>query len=164
MRGRARLPAASHFPCLAFLKLFVARLGFTAAVLAGLWTGTAAAFQPFTVRDIRIEGAQRIEPGTVFGYLPVKVGERFTEETASAAVKALFASGFFRDVRLQVDGDVLVVVLEERPAIGSVDITGSKEFDKETLRRVLRDLGLAESRIFDRSLLERAEQELKRQY
>lgn len=164
MRGRARLPAASHFPYLAFLKLFVARLGFTAAVLAGLWTGTAAAFQPFTVRDIRIEGAQRIEPGTVFGYLPVKVGERFTEETASAAVKALFASGFFRDVRLQVDGDVLVVVLEERPAIGSVDITGSKEFDKETLRRVLRDLGLAESRIFDRSLLERAEQELKRQY
>jgi outer membrane protein insertion porin family len=116
------------------------------------------------VRDIRIEGIQRIEPGTVFGYLPVKVGERITPDSATAAIQALFASGFFRDVRLQADGDVLVVVLEERPAIGSIEITGVKEFDADTLKRSLRDIGLAESRIFDRSLLERAEQELKRQY
>jgi len=87
MRGRVRLPASLHV-LRTVLSPALARLGFTAVLLAGLWTGTAAAFQPFTVRDIRIEGAQRIEPGTVFGYLPVKVGERFTEETASAAVKA----------------------------------------------------------------------------
>ena len=126
--------------------------------------GAAKAFDPFVVRDIRIEGIQRIEPGTVFGYLPVKVGERITPDSATAAIQALYASGFFRDVRLQADGDVLVVVLEERPAIGSIEITGVKEFDADTLKRSLRDIGLAESRIFDRSLLERAEQELKRQY
>ncbi|MFZ9627570.1 MAG: outer membrane protein assembly factor BamA, partial [Burkholderiaceae bacterium] len=124
------------------------------------------------MRDIRIEGIQRIEPGTVFGYLPVKVGERITPDSATAAIQALFASGFFRDVKLQADGDVLVVVLEERPAIGSIEITGVKEFDADTLKRSLRDIGLAESRIFEllervrcaEPLLERAEQELKRQY
>ncbi|MBK8768535.1 MAG: outer membrane protein assembly factor BamA [Burkholderiaceae bacterium] len=124
----------------------------------------AVAFQPFVVRDIRIEGVQRTEPGTVFGYLPVKVGETFTDDKAAAATRALFATGFFKDVRLEVDGDVLVVVLEERPAIATIDVTGSKEFDQETVKRALRDIGLAESRVFDRSLLERGEQELKRQY
>src|SRR5690606_4527374 len=93
-----------------------------------------------------------------------KVGEQLTEERASEAVRALFATGFFRDVRLEVDGDVLVVYVEERPAIASVDIVGAKEFDKDTLKRVLRDQGLGESLIFDRSVLERAEQELKQQY
>ena len=122
------------------------------------------AFDTFVVRDIRVEGAQRIEPGTVFGYLPVKVGDRFSEDSAVNAVQALYATGFFRDVKLQADGDVLVVIVEERPAIGSVEITGVKEFDVDTLKRSLRDLGLAESRIFDRALLDRAEQELKRQY
>ncbi len=124
----------------------------------------AGAFEPFTIRDIRIEGVQRTEPGTVFSYLPVRVGDTMTDEKASDAVKALFATGFFRDVRLEAEGDVLVVFVEERPAIASIDITGAKEFDKETLRKTLRDQGLAESRIFDRAVLERAEQELKRQY
>ena len=124
----------------------------------------ARAFDPFVVRDIRIEGAQRIDPGTVFGYLPVKVGERFSADSATNAIQALFATGFFRDVKLQVDDGVLVVVVEERPAIGSVDITGVKEFEVDNLKRALRDLGLADSRIFDRALLDRAEQELKRQY
>jgi outer membrane protein insertion porin family len=124
----------------------------------------AGAFEPFTIRDIRVEGVQRTEPGTVFSYLPVRVGDTMTDEKASEAVKALFATGFFRDVRLEAEGDVLVVHVEERPAIASVDITGAKEFDKDTLRKMLRDQGLAESRIFDRAVLERAEQELKRQY
>lgn len=124
----------------------------------------ARAFDPFVVRDIRIEGAQRIDPGTVFGYLPVKVGDRFTADSATNAIQALFSTGFFRDVKLQADGGVLVVVVEERPAIGSVDITGVKEFEVDNLKRALRDLGLADSRIFDRALLDRAEQELKRQY
>ncbi len=149
----ARLPA-----WLGLRRLFVSIVSALALL------GQAHAFDPFVVRDIRIEGAQRIEPGTVFGYLPVKVGDRFTTDSATAAVRSLFATGFFRDVRLQADGDVLVVVLEERPAIGSIDITGTKEFEQDALKRALKDLGLAESRIFDRSLLDRAEQELKRQY
>ncbi|MCM5569192.1 outer membrane protein assembly factor BamA [Burkholderiaceae bacterium FT117] len=135
-----------------------------ASAVALVLARAAFAFDPFVVRDIRIEGVQRTEPGTVFSYLPVKVGDRLTEDGASEAVRALFATGFFRDVRLEVEGDVLVVYVEERPAIASVSIVGAKEFDEETLKRVLRDQGLGESRIFDRSVLERAEQELKRQY
>ena len=126
--------------------------------------GQVYAFEPFVVRDIRVEGLQRTEAGSVFGYLPIKVGDRVTDANAAEAVKALFATGFFKDVRLSVDGDVLIVSVEERPAIASVDISGSKEFDQEALKKALRDTGLAEARIFDRSLLERAEQELQRQY
>lgn len=142
----------------------LASVSFCSLFLATGLNNAVRAFDAFVVRDIRIEGVQRIEPGTVFGYLPVKVGDRITPDSATAAIQALYASGFFRDVRLQADGDILVVIVEERPAIGSVNITGVKEFDEDTLKRSLRDIGLAESRIFDRSLLERAEQELKRQY
>ena len=77
----------------------------------------AAAFDPFVVKDIRVEGVQRTDAGTVFNYLPVKVGERLDDEKASAAVKALYATGFFRDVRLEVEGEVLVVIVQERPTI-----------------------------------------------
>ena len=124
----------------------------------------ACAFDPFTVKDIRVEGLQRTEPGTIFSYLPVKVGETMTEEKAQQAIRSLFATGFFRDVRLEVEGGVLVVLVEERPAIAQVDFSGIKEFEPDALRRSFRELGLAESRIFDRALLEQAEQELKRQY
>ena len=125
---------------------------------------SAHAFDPFTVKDIRVEGLQRTEPGTVFSYLPVKVGETMTDEKAQQAIRALFATGFFRDVRLEVDSGVLIVLIEERPAIAQIDFSGIKQFDTAGLRRSLRELGLAESRIFDRALLEQAEQELKRQY
>ncbi len=135
-----------------------------ASLAALAFSHAAFAFDPFVVRDIRIEGVQRTEPGTIFGYLPVKVGETLTEDKAAAAVRTLFATGFFKDVRLEVDGQVLVVYLEERPAIASISITGAKEIDQDTIKRALRDIGLTESRIFDRSLLERGEQELKRQY
>ena len=135
-----------------------------AAVAGGLHAGAAAAIEPFTVRDIRVEGVQRIDAGTVFSYLPVKVGETFNDEKATASLKALYATGFFKDVRIDVDRDVLVVVVEERPAISAVDFTGMKEFDKDTLKKALKDIGLSETAIFDRSVLERAEQELKRQY
>src|SRR3990170_1627475 len=124
----------------------------------------AWAFDPFTVRDIRVEGIQRIEAGTVFSYLPVKVGETITDEKASQAIRALFGTGFFRDVRLEVDRNVLVVVVEERPAIASIDFVGMKEFDKEQVKKGLRDVGFQEGRTFDRAQLERAEQEIKRQY
>ncbi len=124
----------------------------------------AWAFDPFTVRDIRVEGIQRSEAGTIFSYLPVKVGETMTDEKASQAIRALFGTGFFRDVRLEVDQNVLVVVVEERPAIASIDFVGMKEFDKEQVKKGLRDVGFQEGRTFDRAQLEQAEQEVKRQY
>jgi outer membrane protein insertion porin family len=133
-----------------------------AAVLAA-YCLTAFA-QEFTIRDIRVEGVQRTEPGTIFSYLPIRVGDRFDPERGTQAIRALYASGLFKDVRLEVDGDVLVVIVEERPAIANIDVAGVKEFDKDQVQKSLRDVGLAEGRIFDRSLLERAEQELRRQY
>jgi outer membrane protein insertion porin family len=135
-----------------------------ASLIAALLASPAMAFDPFTITDIRVEGIQRTEAGTVFGYLPVKVGDTMTDEKASDAVKKLFGTGFFKDVRLEIDGGVLVVLVEERPAISAIDFVGLKAFDKEQLRKGLKDVGLAESRIFDRALVERAEQELKRQY
>ncbi len=138
------------------------------SVLAGLSlaliASSAAALNPFVVRDIRVEGIQRTEAGTVFSYLPVKVGDTLTDDKAAQAIKSLFGTGFFKDVRLEVENDVLVVLVEERPAIASLEFIGTKAFDKEQLRKGLREVGLSESRIFDRSLVERAEQELKRQY
>jgi outer membrane protein insertion porin family len=135
-----------------------------AAILVLALAEPAWAFEPFVVKDIRVEGIQRIEPGTVFNYLPVKVGDRMTDEKASAAIRALFATGFFRDVRLEVQGDVLIVALEERPAIASIEFSGMKEFEKDKVKQGLRDVGFQEGRIFDRALLDQAEQELKRQY
>jgi len=136
--------------------------GVTAAVLCTF--AAAALAQEFVVKDIRVEGIQRTEAGTVFSYLPVRVGDRFDPEKGVAAIRALYATGLFKDVRLEVDGDVLVVVVEERPAIASIEFTGIKEFDKDAVKKSLREVGLAEARVFDRALLERAEQELKRQY
>jgi len=134
------------------------------ALLYGLVPGAARAFEPFVVKDIRVEGVQRTEAGTVFSYLPIKVGERVDDAKAAAAVKALFATGFFRDVRLEVQDGVLIVSVQERPTISKIDVTGNKEFDTDTLKKALKDIGLAEAKIFDRSALDRAEQEMKRQY
>ena len=135
-----------------------------ASAAFALCAGQAIAVEPFTVKDIRVEGIQRTEAGTVFSYLPVRVGDTFNDEKAAAAIKALYATGFFKDVRVEADGNVLVIMVEERPAIASVDFTGTKEFDKTQLTKSLKDLGLGESRILDKSLVDRAEQELKRQY
>jgi len=135
-----------------------------ALLLACALTRAAWAVEPFVVRDIRVEGVQRTEAGTIFSYLPIKVGDRVTDEKISDAVKALYATGFFRDVRLEAQGDVLVVAVQERPTISSLTFVGNKEFDTDTIKKALKDVGIAEARIFDRSALERAEQELKRQY
>ncbi|HYD55910.1 MAG TPA: outer membrane protein assembly factor BamA [Burkholderiales bacterium] len=147
----ARLPAA--LPASVFVL--------SAAVCA---PAGAQSFAPFVVKDIRVEGLQRTEPGTVFTYLPIKVGDTMNDERAQQALRALFATGFFQDVRLEAEGNVLVVHVQERPAIAQVDFAGIKEFDPEALRKSLRELGIAEGRIFDRSLLDTAEQEIKRQY
>ncbi|MCS0587646.1 outer membrane protein assembly factor BamA [Massilia norwichensis] len=134
-----------------------------AAVLA-LCAGHAAAVAPFVVKDIRVEGIQRTEAGTVFSYLPVRVGETFDDDKGTAAIKALYATGFFKDVRLEEENGVLVVLVEERPAISSVDFTGTKEFEKDMLVKALKEIGVGETKIFDKASVDRAEQELKRQY
>jgi outer membrane protein insertion porin family len=134
-----------------------------AAVLA-VCAGHAAAVAPFVVKDIRVEGIQRTEAGTVFSYLPVRVGETFDDDKGTAAIKALYATGFFKDVRLEEENGVLVVLVEERPAISSVDFTGTKEFEKDMLVKALKEIGVGETKIFDKASVDRAEQELKRQY
>jgi outer membrane protein insertion porin family len=135
-----------------------------AALLLFLYALPSAALEPFVIRDIRIEGIQRTEAGTVFSYLPVKVGDTLTDERAAQAIRALFATGFFRDVSLERDGDVLVVIVLERPSVAAIEFTGMREFNKDQLITGLRQIGLADGRIFDRGILEKAEQELKRQY
>jgi outer membrane protein insertion porin family len=127
-------------------------------------SGQALAVEPFTIKDIRVEGLQRTEAGTVFNYLPVRVGDTYTDDKGISAIKALYATGFFKDVRIEVEDNVLVVLVDERPAIASIDFSGIKEFDKDQLTKALKEIGLGEARIFDRALLDRAEQELKRQY
>jgi outer membrane protein insertion porin family len=134
-----------------------------AAALA-MCAGHAYAVAPFVVKDIRVEGIQRTEAGTVFSYLPVRVGETFDDEKSITAIKALYATGFFKDVRLEVDNGVLVVMVEERPAISTVDFTGTKEFEKDVLVKALKEIGVGETKIFDKASVDRAEQELKRQY
>lgn len=131
------------------------------ALLAAL---PAWAVDPFVVRDIRVEGLQRVEPGTIFASLPFRIGDQYNDDKGSAAIRALFGLGLFSDVRLQVSGDVLTVIVEERPSVADISFTGVKEFDNETLRKALRDIGLTDGRPFDRALADRAEQELKRQY
>lgn len=134
------------------------------ALVTFLSAFSAWASESFVVVDIRVEGIQRTEAGTVFSYLPVKVGDTLDEAKVTAAVKALYATGFFKDVKLKTENGVLIVQVEERPAIAQINITGAKAFDKEKLTEGLKQAGLSESRIFSRSMLDRAEQELKRQY
>jgi outer membrane protein insertion porin family len=104
------------------------------------------------------------KPGTVFSTLGIKAGDNYSDERGSAAIRALFELGLFKDVRIDIDGNVLVVIVEERPTVADVDFAGTKEFDKAALQKALREIGLAEGRPFDKALADRAEQELKRQY
>ncbi len=137
------------------------RLALACALTAAL---PALAFDPFVIRDIRVEGVQRTEAGTVFTYLPVKVGERIDDEKAAQAIKALYATGFYQDVRLERDADILIVYVQERPAISGIEIEGAKEFTKDNLKDGLKQAGIQENKIYDKSVLDRAEKELKRQY
>jgi outer membrane protein insertion porin family len=140
---------------------FLARLLLVVAIGFSL---NAVAADSFVVKDIRVEGLQRVEPGTVFSYLSVQVGDTFTEEKGAEAIKALYTTGFFRDVQIQAQGDVLIVIVEERPTISRIEFTGMKEFDPEIVRKSLKTVGVAEARFYDKALIDKAEQELKRQY
>jgi outer membrane protein insertion porin family len=134
-------------------------------IVAGAILPVAAlAIEPFTIRDIRVEGLQRTDPGSVFSVLPFRVGDGYTDDKAAAALRALFATGLFKDVRIDVEGDVVVVIVDERATIASVNFLGTKEFDKDTLVKALKDAGIGEGLPFDKALVDRAEQEIKRQY
>ncbi|QKV53752.1 outer membrane protein assembly factor BamA [Comamonas antarctica] len=149
------------------MKKHINRLGArtASALTAMVFAANAAwALEPFKVQDIRVEGLQRVEAGTIFASIPLRVGDDYNDEKGSAAIRALFALGLFKDVRLEANGNVLTVVVEERPTIADVNFAGTKEFDKDTLKKAMRDVGLAEGRPFDSALSDRAEQELKRQY
>lgn len=140
-----------------FIKTALA--GAVSAVLAA----TASA-QVFTISDIRVEGIQRTEPGTVFSHLPFRVGDEYTPDRGSEAIHQLYGSGLFRDIDLSIDGTVLVINVVERPAVAAIETNGIKAFNKEGVEKSLREVGLSEGRIFDHSILERADQELRRQY
>ena len=137
------------FRCLSFLCLFA---------------HAALAQESFVVEDIRVEGLQRISAGTVFNYLPIQVGDVFDQQRSSEAIRALFRTGFFKDVRLERDGSVLVVHVVERPAIASIEIEGNKDLQTDDLLKGLKGIGLAEGQVFNRQSLVKVEQELRRQY
>jgi len=118
----------------------------------------------FVVGDIKVEGLQRISEGTVYNYLPVNIGDRLDTRRQQEAIRALFATGFFRDIELRRDGNTLVVVVLERPSIESFTIEGNKDIKTEDLQRSLRNVGLAQGKTFDRSVLEEVTGFLTDQY
>jgi len=138
------------FPLLAVLCLGL----FPPAVLA----------DSFQLQDIRVEGLQRISAGTVFNFVPVKPGDTVDEGRTPEIIRSLYKSGYFKDVRLERDGNVLVISVTERPAIAEINISGNKSIETDDLKQGLKDIGLAEGRTFNRSVLDRIEQELRRQF
>ena len=129
---------------------------FQAVMVTVFLSQVALAVEPFVVKDIRMEGLQRVEPGNVLATLPFKVGENYSDDKGTLAIRNLFALGLFKDVRIEVKGDVVTVVVEERPLISAINFTGIKEFDKDTLKKALKDIGLSEGRPFDKALSDRA--------
>src|SRR4249919_2488006 len=141
-----------------------------ASVALALWCAFALAQTTttlpadFTVGDIRVEGLQRVSEGTVYNYLPVNIGDHLNPQRVREAIKALYATGFFRDVQMRREGNTLVVVVLERPSIESFEITGNKDIKTEDLQKSLRGVGRATGKTFDRSVLEDVTQYLTDQY
>ena len=152
------MPPASPFGSLRPVAALVLMVAAQAA-----WSPVRAA-EPFVIKDIRVEGLQRTDPGTVFAALPFRIGDTYTDDKGSTALRALFATGLFKDVRIEVDKQVAVVIVDERSIIAAISFVGLKEFDKEPLTKSLRDAGIGDGLPFDRALIDRAEQEIKRQY
>src|SRR5580765_8176589 len=135
-----------------------------ALVLFACLAAKAHAIDTFVASDIRIDGLQRIAAGTVFTYLPVEKGDRITSERVQQAIRALYKTGFFTDVQITRQGDILVISVKERPAISKIQLKGNKDLKEEDLLKGLKDIGLAEGEPFDRLSLDRVTQELTRQY
>ncbi|GBE10658.1 outer membrane protein assembly factor BamA precursor [bacterium BMS3Bbin12] len=145
------------------MKRLIGRL-FWAVALGLLFTVRAYAFTPFVVKDIRVEGLKRISQGTVFNYLPLKIGDRMDDMRSAEVIRALFKTGFFKDVSLERDGGALIIVVSERPAIADIKLSGNKDIETKKLKKSLKGIGFAEGQVFDRSTLEKVEQELRQLY
>jgi len=145
-----------------FLEVTMKRIA--ALLLLASLAAKAFALDPFVASDIRIDGLQRISAGTVFTYLPVEKGDTVTSERVQQAVRALYKTGFFTDVAIARQGDILVITVKERPAISKIQLKGNKDLKSEDLLKGLKDIGLAEGEPFDRLSLDRVTQELTRQY
>ena len=143
-------------------QLFKTR--YLSTLIVALFSQHALALEPFVIKEIRVEGLQRTEAGTIFTYLPVQAGDVMSDEKATQAIKSLYNTGFFKDVRIEADGDVLVVTVQERSAIAKIDFSGNKSFPSDKMTEGLKQIGISEGLIFDKSQLDRAEQEIKRQY
>ena len=124
----------------------------------------ALALTPFVIKDIRVEGLQRTEAGTIFNYLPVEVGDTMDEAKATRAIKSLYGTGFFKDVRIEAEGDILLISVQERSSIARLEFSGNSSFPSDKMAEGLKQIGISEGLIFDKSELDRAEQEIKRQY
>jgi len=135
-------------------------------VVALLWSSVSNgyAFETWTIKEIQVAGLKRIAVGTVFNYLPLKVGDMVDEDKTSLALSALFKTELFKDIRLERQGDTLIVRVEERPTIAGITFKGNKEIDTEELTKALKGIGFSEGRVFNRSLLDKVELELQRQY
>ncbi len=129
-----------------------------------MWSVKALAVEEFEVTDIQVTGTQRISAGTIFNYLPIKVGDFVDDDEINEAIKALFDTGFFQDIELNRDGSVLIVNVVERPTVASIEFSGNKEFETEALKKGMLQVGFGEGLVFKRAILEKVEQELRTQY
>ncbi|WP_028007660.1 outer membrane protein assembly factor BamA [Solimonas flava] len=145
-------------------RLKTSKTAIATALAALALTARAHAFEPFKISEIRAEGLQRLEIGTVLTYLPLSTGDELNNSTSRQAIRALYGSGLFQDVQLERDGNALVVKLQERPAISTFKIEGNEKIGGDELKKSLKDLGLADGELFRRDLLDQVEQELRRQY
>jgi outer membrane protein insertion porin family len=134
------------------------------ALILAVFHQYALALDPFIIKDIRVEGLQRTEPGTVFNYLPVEVGDVMDNTKATRAIKSLYGTGFFKDVRIEAEDNVLLVTVQERSAIAQIEFSGNRSFPSDKMAEGLKQIGISEGLIFDKSELDRAAQEIKRQY
>jgi outer membrane protein insertion porin family len=135
-----------------------------AALVGAVLAGAAQAADPWVVRNFRVIGAQRISEGTVYNYLPINIGDTVTDQRVQEAMRAVYSTGFFRDVELRKDGDTLVIAVLERPSIDDFTIEGNEVIETEALEASLREVGLARGRVFDQSVLEEVKQALTEQY
>ncbi len=140
------------------------RFFFISSVVVFLQISSAWAFESFVVKDFKVEGLERITVGTVLNYLPISINEELDGKRSADTIRALFKTGFFYDVRLAKQGDTLLILVEERPAISKIEISGNKDIETDQLKDALKNIGLSEGRVFDRSSLEKLEMELERQY
>jgi outer membrane protein insertion porin family len=134
------------------------------ALIVSLFSQSALAIEPFVIKDIRVEGLQRTEAGTVFNYLPVIVGDTMDDDKATQAIKSLYSTGFFKDVRIESEGDLLLITVQERPSLAQITFSGNKSFPSEKMKEGLKQIGISEGLVFDKSQVDRSAQEIKRQY